>query len=66
MCEINHFKKIVLCSGDVTIDLDHLHVKRIHLGCVWLSVNEGWNRVIPDVLSEMNLSHLIFDLRDKK
>jgi hypothetical protein len=31
MSEINHFKKIILCSGDVAADLNHLHVKRIHL-----------------------------------
>jgi hypothetical protein len=27
MNEIGHFKVLVVCSGDV----DHLHVKRIHL-----------------------------------
>jgi hypothetical protein len=31
MSEINHFKFFVLCSGDVTADVDHLYVKRIHL-----------------------------------
>jgi hypothetical protein len=31
MCEINHFKAFVLCSCDMAADLDHLHVKRIHL-----------------------------------
>jgi hypothetical protein len=31
MSEINHFKIFVLCSGDVAADVDHLHVKRIHL-----------------------------------
>jgi hypothetical protein len=31
MNEIDHFKKIVLCSGDVIADVDHLHVKIIHL-----------------------------------
>jgi hypothetical protein len=30
MSEINHFKVFIMCSGDVT-DVDHLHVKRIHL-----------------------------------
>jgi hypothetical protein len=30
MNEIDHFKVIVLCSGDVTADVDHLHVKNIH------------------------------------
>jgi hypothetical protein len=31
MCEINHFKAFALCSCDVTADVNHLHVKRIHL-----------------------------------
>jgi hypothetical protein len=31
MNEIDHFKVFVLCSGDVAVDVDHLHVKRIHL-----------------------------------
>jgi hypothetical protein len=31
MCDINNFKAFVLCSCDVTINVDHLHVKRIHL-----------------------------------
>jgi hypothetical protein len=30
MNEIDHFKVFVLCHGDVTLDVDHLHVKRIH------------------------------------
>jgi hypothetical protein len=30
MNEIDHFKKIVLCSVDVAAHVDHLHVKRIH------------------------------------
>jgi hypothetical protein len=31
MNEIDHFKVFVLCSSDVTTDVDKLHVKRIHL-----------------------------------
>jgi hypothetical protein len=31
MSKINHFKFFVPCSGDVAADVDHLHVKRIHL-----------------------------------
>jgi hypothetical protein len=31
MSEINHFKVFVLYSGNVTADVDNLHVKRIHL-----------------------------------
>jgi hypothetical protein len=31
MYEINRFKVFVLCSYDVAADVDHLHVKRIHL-----------------------------------
>jgi hypothetical protein len=30
MNEIDHFKKIVLYSGDVVADMDHLYVKRIY------------------------------------
>jgi hypothetical protein len=29
--KIDHFKKNVLCSDNVTTDVDYLHVKRIHL-----------------------------------
>jgi hypothetical protein len=31
MNEINHFKKFILCKGDVPTDVDHLNIKRIHL-----------------------------------
>jgi hypothetical protein len=31
MNKTDHFKLFVLCSGDMTADVDHLHVKRIHL-----------------------------------
>jgi hypothetical protein len=31
MNEIDYFKVFVFCSGDVAADVDHLHVKRIHL-----------------------------------
>jgi hypothetical protein len=31
MSEINHFKIFIIYSDDVTVDVDHLHVKRIHL-----------------------------------
>jgi hypothetical protein len=31
MSEIDHFKVFVVCSGDVTANIDHLYVKRIHL-----------------------------------
>jgi hypothetical protein len=31
MSEINHFKKKLLCSGNVIADVNHLHIKRIHL-----------------------------------
>jgi hypothetical protein len=30
MNEIDHFKKIVLCSGDVATDMNHLHVKKTY------------------------------------
>jgi hypothetical protein len=31
MNEIDYFKIFVFYSGDVTTDVDHLHIKRIHL-----------------------------------
>jgi hypothetical protein len=31
MSEIHHFKNFILYNGDVITDVDHLHVKRIHL-----------------------------------
>jgi hypothetical protein len=31
MCEINHFKKFIMCSDDMTADVDQLYVKKIHL-----------------------------------
>jgi hypothetical protein len=31
MCDIHHFKVFILCSCDVAVNVDHLHVKRIHL-----------------------------------
>jgi hypothetical protein len=54
MSEINHFKVFVLCSGDVTANVDHLHVKRIHLeplmGHLYIvredNINESYNRSI--------------------
>jgi hypothetical protein len=27
---IDHFKVFILCSDDMTADVDHLHVKRIY------------------------------------
>jgi hypothetical protein len=31
MNEIDYLKDFVLCSGDVAVDIDHLHIKIIHL-----------------------------------
>jgi hypothetical protein len=31
MSEINHFKVFIICSDDMIADVDHLHVKRIHI-----------------------------------
>jgi hypothetical protein len=31
MDEIDHFNIFILCSDDVAADVDHLHIKRIHL-----------------------------------
>jgi hypothetical protein len=35
MNKIDHFKFFILCSSDATADVNHLHVKRIHLGSIW-------------------------------
>jgi hypothetical protein len=44
MNEINHFKVYVLYSDDVTTDVDHLHVKRIHLVSFSYIVIEDYKR----------------------
>jgi hypothetical protein len=31
MNEFDHFKGFILYTGDVTVDVHHLHVKKIHL-----------------------------------
>jgi hypothetical protein len=31
MSEINHIKVFIMCTDDITADVDHLHVKKIHL-----------------------------------
>jgi hypothetical protein len=31
MSKINHFKVFIICSDDMTANVDHLHVKRIYL-----------------------------------
>jgi hypothetical protein len=31
MSTINHFKVFIMCTGDIATDVDHLHIKRIHL-----------------------------------
>jgi hypothetical protein len=31
MSETNHFKKNIMCSADMTADVDQLYVKKIHL-----------------------------------
>jgi hypothetical protein len=28
---MNYFKVFILCSDDVAVDVDHLHINRIHL-----------------------------------
>jgi hypothetical protein len=55
MNEIDHFKKIVLCSGDVTADVDHLHVKRIHLVGFSYIVIEDYNDINCNILLQYNL-----------
>jgi hypothetical protein len=44
MNEINHFKVCVLYSDDVTTDVDHLYVKRIHLVSFSYIVIEDYKR----------------------
>jgi hypothetical protein len=33
MNKIDHIKNCVFCTGDVTADVDQLHVKKNHLVC---------------------------------
>jgi hypothetical protein len=37
MNEIDHFKVFVFCISDVAVDVNHLHVKRIHLVDLFIS-----------------------------
>jgi hypothetical protein len=31
MSKIDHFKAFIVCSGDMSAGMNHLHIKRIHL-----------------------------------
>jgi hypothetical protein len=46
MNEIDHFNFFVLCSGDIVADMDHLHVKKIHLvylmGFSYIVIEDTW------------------------
>jgi hypothetical protein len=51
MNEIDHFKVFVLCSGDVAADVDHLHVKRIHLvGFSYIVIEDSLSWQVPVLL----------------
>jgi hypothetical protein len=45
MNEIDYFKKIVLYSGDVIVDVDHLHVKKIYLVSFSYIVIKNYDRI---------------------
>jgi hypothetical protein len=58
MSEINHFKKIILCSDDMTADVNHLHIKRIYLETLFdhlYIIREDTGKVHIYVLSESNI-----------
>jgi hypothetical protein len=56
MNDIDHFKIFMLCSGDVTTDVDDLHVKRIHfVGFSYI--------VIEDLSSEFNTSEFEMEIK---
>jgi hypothetical protein len=40
--EINYFKVYILCSGDMSADIDQLHVKKIQLVDLSYIVMEDW------------------------
>jgi hypothetical protein len=51
MNEIDHFKVFVLYSGDVPADVDHLHVKRIHLvGFSYIVIEDSLSWQVPVLL----------------
>jgi hypothetical protein len=55
MNEIDHFKFFILCSGDMAADMDHLHVKRIHLVSFSYIVIEDFSYSVvvpPDVKAD--------------
>jgi hypothetical protein len=43
--EIDHFKFFILSSGDVTADVNHMHIKRIHLVDFSCTVIEDYPRI---------------------
>jgi hypothetical protein len=40
MNKIDHFNFFVLYSGDVIVDVDHLHVKRIYLSFSYIVIED--------------------------
>jgi hypothetical protein len=53
MSEINHFKVLVLYSGDVVANVDHLHVKKIHLVSSSYIVIEDYALFVISVVNSM-------------
>jgi hypothetical protein len=61
MNEINYFKVFIICSDDVTADVDHLHVKRTHLVDFSYIVIEDAFKIIANfsVPSEFSIANVI-------
>jgi hypothetical protein len=52
MNEIDHFKYFILYSGDVAADMDHLHVKRIHLVCFSYIIIEYYSLILKTLICD--------------
>jgi hypothetical protein len=46
MSEINHIKVFIMCTDDITADVDHLHVKKNSLSEFFLYSYRGFTRLI--------------------
>jgi hypothetical protein len=57
MNEIDHFNFFILYSGDVTADVDHLHVKRIYLVGFFYIVIENTKFSKPNFKSKFFLPY---------
>jgi hypothetical protein len=60
MNEIDYFKVFVLCSGDVVADVDHLHVKIIHLMCLSYIVIQ--DTLLPHITYYFLFSYISFKI----